>query len=109
MPDKKGDGEVSIVITTADQTFLSPMNYESRRSTGNTDDLKDYMALQPSPRHSNIVALHRPSVLTTQRKFILDLFASRHGSTKSLNAPVNEIRANYVASVKRMQNRRFGK
>lgn len=102
-------GEVSIVVTTNDQsTYLSPVHFESRRETACQDELSELM-VQTSRRPSGIVALHRPSIFVAQRKFIMELFASPNGSSRSLNAPTSVLKENHMANVQKMRNRRMGK
>jgi hypothetical protein len=102
-------GEVSIVVTTNDQSnYLSPVHFESRRNTASQDELGD-LVMQTSRRPSGIVALHRPSVFLAQRKFIMDLFTSPNGSSRSLNAPTSVLKENHMANVQKMRNRRMGK
>lgn len=104
----KETGEVSIVVTTNDQSsYLTPVHYSSRRNTASQDELGDMV--QSSRRPSGIVALHRPSIFMAQRKFIMDLFASPNGSSRSLNAPTSVLKENHMASVQKMRNRRMGK
>jgi hypothetical protein len=103
-------GEVSIVVTTNDQsTFLSPVHFESRRNTASQDELGDLVHAHSSRRPSGIVALHRPSIFMAQRKFIMDLFTSPNGSSRSLNAPTSVLKENHMANVQKMRNRRMGK
>lgn len=116
-------GEVSILVTTSDNidSYLSPVHFESRRGTIDQNEainmsrrasnalvLKD-MLMNQSRRPSNALALHRPSIFMTQRKFILDLFASNNGSTRSLNAPTSVLQENHLANVQKRKNRRIGK
>lgn len=103
-------GEVSIVVTTNDQSnYLSPVHFESRRSTGVSHDELGDLVLQTSRRPSGIIALHRPSIFVAQRKFIMDLFASPNGSSRSLNAPTSVLKENHMANVQKMRNRKMGK
>lgn len=102
-------GEVSIVVTTTDQSFLTPVNFESRRNTGDKDELTD-LVRQTSRRPSGIVAIHhRPSILLAQRKFIMDLFSSPNGSTRSLNVSATVLKENHRENIQKMRNRRMGK
>lgn len=107
---KDPNGEVSIVVTTTSdqQSYLTPVNFESRRGTAGTDELKD-LVLQSSRRPSQMIAIHRPSIFTAQRKFIMELFASPNGSNRSLNAPTSVLKENHMASVQKKRNRRMGK
>lgn len=119
-------GEVSILVTTSDRTdsYLSPVHFESRRSTLDQNESGDIisqsrrpssalalkeMILNQSRRPSNALALRRPSMFVAQRKFILDLFTSPNGSQRSLNAPPSVLRENHLATVQRQRNRRLGK
>lgn len=120
-------GEVSILVTTSDRTdsYLSPVHFESRRSTLDQNENGDIiisqsrrpssalalkeMLLNQSRRPSNALALHRPSMFVAQRKFILDLFTSPNGSQRSLNAPPSVLRENHLATVQKQRNRRLGK
>lgn len=109
---KDQNGEVSIVVTTMSsdnqQSYLTPVNFESRRNTASQDELKD-LVLQTSRRPSQMIALHRPSIFTAQRKFIMELFASPNGSNRSLNAPTSVLKENHMANVQKKRNRRMGK
>ena len=101
-------GEVSIVVTTNDQsTYLSPVHFESRRNTASQDELGELM--HASRRPSGIVALHRPSIFVAQRKFIMELFTSPNGSSRSLNAPTSVLKENHMQNVQKMRNRQMGK
>lgn len=119
-------GEVSILVTTSDRTdsYLSPVHFESRRSTLDHNEAGDIVIsqsrrpssalalkemLNQSRRPSNAIALRRPSMFVAQRKFILDLFTSPNGSQRSLNAPPSVLRENHLATVKKQRNRRLGK
>lgn len=104
-----GGGEVSIVVTTNDQqSYLSPVHFSSRRNTADQDELKD-LVMQSSRRPSTVIALRRPSMFVAQRKFIMDLFASPNGSSRSLNAPTSVLKENHMANVQKMRNREMGK
>lgn len=126
---KEQGNEVSIVVTTSEpQTYLAPVNFESRRGTvTDQDELSDLM-MQTSRRPSgiigeecfgfghskqqraySIIALRRPSMFIAQRKFIMDLFASPNGSNRSLNAPTSVLKENHMANVQKQRNRRMGK
>lgn len=109
---KDQGGEVSIVVTTSsgcDQnSYLTPVNFESRRNTASQDELKD-LVMQTSRRPSQMIALHRPSIFVAQRKFIMDLFTSPNGSNRSLNAPTHVLKENHMASVQKKRNRMMGK
>lgn len=102
--------EVSIVVTSNDQnqSFLTPVNFESRRNTAGQDELGE-LVLQTSRRPSHVVALHRPSIFVAQRKFIMDLFASPNGSNRSLNAPTSVLKENHLQNMQKKKNRRMGK
>ena len=102
-------GEVSIVVTTNDQqNFLTPVNFESRRNTAGQDELGDFL-MTTSRRPSQMIAIRRPSMFVAQRKFILDLFSSPHGSSRSLNAPTSVLKENHMMNVQKKRNRRMGK
>lgn len=108
----KENGEVSIVVTSGDtQSFLTPVNFESRRNTASQDELKELkeLVLQSSRRGSQMLTLHRPSIFVAQRKFIMDLFTSPNGSNRSLNAPTSVLKENHMANVQKQRNRRMGK
>jgi hypothetical protein len=103
--------EISIMVTSeSSSNFLSPMGFESRCNT-ESEELKDL----------GIVAIHRPSnqssingattttTLMAQRKFIVDLFSSHHGSTITLNTPINVLRENHLENVQKIRNRQLGK
>jgi hypothetical protein len=103
-------GEVQIVLTTNDQsTYLSPVHYESRRNTASQDELGELVTVSSSRRPSGVVALHRPSIFMAQRKFMMELFATPNGSSRSLNAPTSVLKENHMANVQKMRNRRIGK
>lgn len=104
-------GEVSILVTTENdhrkESFLMPVQFESRRGTSCQDEIASFT--MGSRRPSMAIALRRPSVFTTQRKFIMDLFASHNGSTRSLNAPTSVLKENHMASIQKARNRKMGK
>jgi len=105
---KDQPGEVSIVVTTDQTSYLTPVTFESRRNTADKDELSEFV-MQQSRRQSGIVAIHRPSIFVAQRKFIMDLFATPNGSNRSLNAPAHVLKENHMANVQKMRNRRLGK
>jgi hypothetical protein len=44
-----------------------------------------------------------------QRKLIIDLFASKYGSSKSLNTNPGDLKEQHKSEIKKMKNRRMGK
>lgn len=105
------ENEASIMVTSeSSSNFLATpaIHFDNRRNTTATcDEVKDLVV--HVPRQNNTLAIHRPSVIMAQRRLIMDLFSSHHGSNCSLNAPVNVLRENHIAHVQMMKNRRLGK
>ncbi|CRK92831.1 CLUMA_CG006295, isoform A [Clunio marinus] len=97
-------------MMTDKQLYLKSIPFDSKSVRSESEDVKDLIVQTFRRASEDLATIHRPSsAFIAQKNFIMELFTSHNGSSRSLDSPSSILKDKHLENIFKEKSRKVGK